>query len=99
MESTAMQPLRITRSLPASPASSKFNCALALLPAGPFLFQHCGGDDLDRRREPLTIGRRRLDFPDDIHAANDLAERRESLAVWIAVTAEIEFGLIADADE
>src|SRR5215213_4229101 len=63
------------------------------LPAGD-------GDDLDRRRQFLPIGiRRLLNLADDVHAPNDAAERGEALAVGVAAAAKVERRLIVDEDE
>ena len=55
--------------------------------------------DLDCGCERLAVRGRRLDFLDDIHAFDDPAEGCETLAIGVALTAKIEFRLIADADE
>ena len=56
-------------------------------------------DDLDRRFQRLPFGRRLLDLLDHVHALDHLAERGEALAVRVALAAEVELGLVADADE
>jgi len=39
-----------------------------------------------------------MNFPYDLHALGDMSKRREALAIGISLPAEIQFGLIADAD-
>jgi hypothetical protein len=57
------------------------------------------GDDLDRRVELLAAGRTGLDGPDDVPPSDDAAESGESLAVGVPLAAEVELGLVVDANE
>lgn len=55
---------------------------------------------MDRQRavEVLTGFGPFLNFADEVHAGGDPSEDGEALAVGVAVAAEVEFGLWADAD-
>ena len=53
-------------------------------------------DDPDRRLQRLSVRRQALDLADDVHAADDPAERREALAVRVSLAAEVELGLYDD---
>src|SRR5262249_630721 len=55
--------------------------------------------DLDGRVQGLSPGRRRLDGPDHLHALDHAAEGGESLAVRVALAAEVQLRLVADAQE
>ncbi len=54
--------------------------------------------DLNRRSEPLFLGRHLMDLADHIHALGHPAEYCESLAIGIPFAPKIKFGLVADAD-
>ena len=45
------------------------------------------------------VGRGLLNFPGDVHSLHHLSEGGEPLPIGIALAAEIEFGLIVDANE
>src|SRR3982750_1687631 len=61
-------------------------------------YPYDAGDD-DRWCQSLRFGRRRLDLSHDVHPARHSAERGEALPIEIPMTAEVERGLVADADE
>src|SRR5579885_1810971 len=56
-------------------------------------------DDLDRRLQLLAVRPGRLNLLDHVHALDDPAEGGEALAVRVALAAEVQLRLVADADE
>ena len=66
----------------------------------PRLHGHAAdAEDPDHRRQRLPVGRGHLNLLHHVHAADDAAEGGEALAVGVALAAEVELRLIADADE
>ena len=55
--------------------------------------------DGDLGIEHLAVGRLHLNLLYDIHALYDSAECREAPPIGISLAAEVELGLISDADE
>ena len=55
--------------------------------------------DRDRWGEGLALAGGGLDGADGVHAGDDLAEGGEALTIDVAAAAEVEFGLVIDADE
>src|SRR5688572_15026460 len=55
--------------------------------------------DRDRRCQGLALDRGRLDLLDHVHALDHAAEGGEALAVGVALAAEIQLGLVANANK
>src|SRR5712691_10823477 len=71
--------------LAANPRQAVARAALGNVRRAPRL------QDLDWRRQHLRLCvRRHLNLPDDVHAAYDASERRETLAVRVAHAAKVE---------
>jgi hypothetical protein len=49
-------------------------------------------------KEHLAVGRLPLDFSDDIHPLNNLAERGKSLSIRVPPAAEVKLRLVPDSD-
>ena len=55
--------------------------------------------DAHGRHQALSLDGLLVNLLDDVHASNYTAERGEALAVGVSPATEVEFRLIADADE
>src|SRR4051812_43676956 len=56
-------------------------------------------ENRDRWGQPLSLGGRLLDLAHRLHTVDDLPEGSEALTIGVTRAAEVELGLIADAEE